>query len=56
MFWPEHFKTRSQDLIEAYHDEMGQFYWQTLKNICEKPFFSESAAPVIIPRYLWAGY
>ena len=26
MFQPEHFNTRSQDLIEAYHDA-GQFYW-----------------------------
>jgi pseudaminic acid cytidylyltransferase len=52
MFWPEHFKTRSQDLIEAYHDA-GQFYWADVKKyLVEKRFFSESAAPVIIPRYL----
>jgi pseudaminic acid cytidylyltransferase len=52
MFWPEHYKTRSQDLIEAYHDA-GQFYWADVKKyLVEKRFFSESAAPVIIPRYL----
>ena len=26
MFNPKHFKSRSQDLIQAYHDA-GQFYW-----------------------------
>jgi N-acylneuraminate cytidylyltransferase len=26
MFYPEHFKTRSQDLPQARHDA-GQFYW-----------------------------
>jgi pseudaminic acid cytidylyltransferase len=28
MFWPEHEKSRSQDLPEAFHDA-GQFYWGT---------------------------
>ena len=52
MLWPEHLKTRSQDLVEAYHDA-GQFYWaDARKYLVEKRFLCESAAPVIIPRYL----
>jgi pseudaminic acid cytidylyltransferase len=52
MLWPEYLQTRSQDLIEAYHDA-GQFYWADVKKyIVEKRLFSKSAAPVIIPRYL----
>lgn len=50
--WPENIPKRSQDLEEAYHDA-GQFYWGRaeafLKNI---PLFSNSAVPVILPRYL----
>ena len=30
MFYPEHQKTRSQDLDPAYHDA-GQFYWMKYK-------------------------
>ena len=44
--------TRSQDLVEAYHDA-GQFYWgrsEAFKE--EKGFFSASAIPFILPRYL----
>jgi len=50
MFHPEHFKTRSQDLEEAYHDA-GQFYWGSSTAWVEnKPFFS-NAVPLIIPRH-----
>jgi N-acylneuraminate cytidylyltransferase len=52
MFQPEHLNTRTQDLLEAYHD-VGQFYWGKasafLKNAS---IFSEISSPIIIPRYL----
>ena len=52
MFYPENFNVRSQDLEEAYHDA-GQFYWgepEAFKQ--EKLFFSDSATPYVLPRYL----
>ena len=52
ILWPEYKETRSQDLIEAYHDA-GQFYWaDTKKYLKEKQFYSKDAVPVILPRYL----
>lgn len=51
MFQPEQFNTRSQDLEEAWHDA-GQFYWgQASAWLAGKPLFSESAAPVPLPRH-----
>jgi len=51
MFQPEHFNTRSQDLVEAWHDA-GQFYWGKAHAwLARKPLFTEIAAPVAIPRY-----
>jgi pseudaminic acid cytidylyltransferase len=51
MFQPEHFKTRSQDLEEAFHDA-GQFYWGRGEAFLrELPLFSEDAAPVMLPRH-----
>ncbi|MDX1352025.1 MAG: pseudaminic acid cytidylyltransferase [Thiomicrorhabdus sp.] len=52
MFYPENFNVRSQDLEDAYHDA-GQYYWgkaEAFKQ--EKPFFSDSATPYLLPRYL----
>ncbi len=52
MFFSEHLNTRSQDLTEAYHDA-GQFYWgksEAFKQ--QKPLFSESATPYILPGHL----
>lgn len=50
MFQPEHFKSRSQDLEEAYHDA-GQFYWgSTSAWKREIPVFSERSAVIILPR------
>lgn len=50
--WPEHRKTRSQDLTDAYHDA-GQFYWADARNfVKEKTFLTNDAVPVILPRYL----
>ena len=50
MFQPEHYLTRSQDLVPAYHDA-GQFYWMTTDAVLNLvSAFSESAVPLIIPR------
>lgn len=51
MFFPEHFKTRSQDLEEAYQDA-GQFYWQKVGAKSEEPMFGKDSIPVVLPRYL----
>lgn len=51
MFQPGHFKTRSQDLEEAFHDA-GQFYWgRSGAFLRELPLFSKDAAPVMMPRH-----
>ena len=51
MFQPEHFNTRSQDLVEAWHDA-GQFYWGRAHAwLTRQPVFTEAAAPVALPRY-----
>ena len=50
MFQPEHFNTRSQDLVEAYHDA-GQFYWGRPEAwLAGKPIFTLASSPVILPR------
>ena len=50
MFQPAHFNTRSQDLIEAYHDA-GQFYWGTAAAFkAKRPIFSEHSKVVLLPR------
>jgi len=51
MFWPEYFKTRSQDLEEAYQDA-GQFYWEKVDEPRNDILFSHDALPIILPRYL----
>lgn len=51
MFFPEHFKTRSQDLPSALHDA-GQFYWgRPSAWIQGKRFFDYHSKPVLIPRW-----
>ena len=51
MFQPEQFNTRSQDLVEAYHDA-GQFYWGTAQAwIDERSIFGLQSAPVVLPRH-----
>jgi N-acylneuraminate cytidylyltransferase len=51
MFQPEHFNTRSQDLVEAWHDA-GQFYWgQANAWLTHEPLFTPAAAPLPIPRH-----
>jgi len=51
MFTPEYYLTRSQDLIETYHDA-GQFYWTKVKHKGINIMFSKDSIPIILPRYL----
>ncbi|MFC1831314.1 pseudaminic acid cytidylyltransferase [Thermodesulfobacteriota bacterium] len=51
MFFPEHFKTRSQDLPTAYHDA-GQFYWgQPDAWLKGKPIFAKHSKLLKIPKW-----
>ena len=51
MFFPEHFKKRSQDLPVALHDA-GQFCWGRPSAWLEKKrVFDSSARPILIPRW-----
>lgn len=51
MFQPEHYKTRSQDLEEAYHDA-GQFYWSRVDAVINETCgFSDASIALILPRY-----
>ncbi len=51
MFQPEHLMTRSQDLVEAYHDA-GQFYWGKVDAwVAGKSSFSGNSVPLVLPRY-----
>lgn len=51
MFDPKQFNTRSQDLVEAFHDA-GQFYWGRADAwLSGEVIFGESSAPVHIPRH-----
>lgn len=50
MIWPEHLKTRSQDLKPAYHDS-GSFYWiRTTALLNEKTLFSQNGGAIILPE------
>lgn len=51
MFDESKFSSRSQDLIEAFHDA-GQFYWGKAEAFLnDEPMFSEHASAFILPRY-----
>lgn len=51
MFYPEHVNTRSQDLVEAYHDA-GQFYWGTANTWCTAPsMYATQPAGYLLPRW-----
>ena len=51
MFFPEHFKTRSQDLPVALHDA-AQFYWGKPAAWLEgRRVFAPSSKAVVIPRW-----
>lgn len=50
MFSEQYTDTRSQDLVEAYHDA-GQFYWgRTSAFIARKAIFAEHSKVVLLPR------
>ena len=51
MFFPEHSKTRSQDLPTALHDA-GQFYWGRPEAwLAGKQVFDRDSTTVVIPRW-----
>jgi len=52
MLYPQHLKTRSQDLEETYHDA-GQFCWGKAQSFLNDDIvFSNISTPVILPSYL----
>ncbi|WP_286765748.1 MULTISPECIES: pseudaminic acid cytidylyltransferase [Rhodopirellula] len=51
MIWPEHEMSRSQDLVEAWHDA-GQFYWGTSEAWkTASGLYSANCLPIRIPRW-----
>jgi len=49
MIWPEHLRTRSQDLKPAYHDS-GSFYWvRTISLLAEKTLFCKNGGAIVLP-------
>jgi len=51
MLFPEHYKTRSQDLPQVYH-EAGQFYWMSKENCLKDPEgFGENTEMIILPSW-----
>lgn len=51
MLWPEHQTTRSQDLVEAYHDA-GQFYWAPPESfLAALPVFASHSGIIHVPRH-----
>jgi len=51
MFQPEHYSTRSQDLVEAYHDA-GQFCFSKLSAVLNNiSTFSNASRMIVLPRY-----
>ena len=52
MRWPENTNTRSQDLLDHYHD-VGQFYFLDVKSFKKNPIiFSDSTYPLELPPIL----
>ena len=54
MFFPQYYRSRSQDLEEAYQDA-GQFYWSNRvreKMTPNKVVFSDISIPIVLPRHL----
>jgi pseudaminic acid cytidylyltransferase len=50
MFQPEHLNTRSQDLIDAYHDA-GQFYWGKVRAFkAALPIFANHSRLFLLPK------
>ena len=52
MLYPEYELTRSQDLVEAFHDA-GAFYWGTLDAWTKgESIYSPKATTIILPRHM----
>lgn len=50
MIWPEHLKTRSQDLKPAYHDA-GSFYWIRTKALLkEETLLCSNGTMIVLPE------
>ena len=50
MIWPEHLKSRSQDLKPAYHDS-GSFYWVRSNALLDqKTLFCKKGGAIILPE------
>ena len=50
MIWPEHLKTRSQDLKPAYHDS-GSFYWIKSNALLEQnTLFCKNGSAIVLPE------
>lgn len=50
MLFPEHAKTRTQDLPEAFHDA-GMFYWGRRDTfVSRQPMFNPASRPYLMPR------
>jgi pseudaminic acid cytidylyltransferase len=50
MIWPEHLKTRSQDLLPAYHDS-GSFYWVKNNTLLEQEtLFCKKGGAIVLPE------
>lgn len=48
--WPEHLKTRSQDLKPAYHDS-GSFYWvRTIALLKEETLLCKNGSMIVLPE------
>lgn len=48
MIWPEYLKTRSQDLVPAYHDT-GSFYWVKTNALLEqKTLFCKNGSAIVL--------
>jgi N-acylneuraminate cytidylyltransferase len=51
MLFPDHESSRSQDLVETFHDA-GQFYWGRARAWAEaRPVYGERSLPLMIPRH-----
>ncbi|PPC78448.1 pseudaminic acid cytidylyltransferase [Pokkaliibacter plantistimulans] len=50
MMFPEHAKTRSQDLPEVFHDA-GQFYWSRLHSASAEPMFGPKSIAILLPDW-----
>ena len=51
MFFPEHYHSRSQDLVEAMHDA-GQFYWAKTQVWLDPPKqYNKNNTVVLLPEW-----